>query len=251
MYRIKCAEVWGGSRAIDNDVCTSGVTASVFSAAGGGAEEKQSGGDIYYFSLCSHDAVTRIALADVVGHGAAASVVSGWLYDALLKRIEETDGDGVLGYLNRIAHERGLEAMTTAAVLTFYTENSNLYFSYAGHPPLLLQRRKNESEWREMGVNQSPNPSNLPLGILGDTTYDQNETALESGDRILLYTDGVTEMMNAQGELFGLARLIEVLKTTDDCSLAEIKQKVRQAALDHADGNAEQDDFTLIAVEVN
>lgn len=67
----------------------------------------------------------------------------------------------------------------------------------------------------------------------------------------MLYTDGVTEMMNAQGELFGLARLIEVLKTTDDCSLAEIKQKVRQAALDHADGNAEQDDFTLIAVEVN
>lgn len=248
MYRIKCAEVWGGSRAIDTDVCTGGLTASLFSRASG---DDENGGDVYYFSVCSHDQLSRIVLADVVGHGVAVEHISHWLYETMLERFEMLEGRLVLEDLNRTVCERGLEAMTTAAVITFYAEDSGLSFSYAGHPPLLMCRR-DESEWRAMNAAQSGNPSNLPLGILSDTIYDEEKIRLGAGDRLLLYTDGVTETMNATGELFGDVRLLKVLAESGAGSLSEIKRAVRAATLAHAnDATSEHDDFTLIAVEVN
>lgn len=250
MYRIKCAEVWGGSRAIDTDVCTNGLTASLFSTTSDGGGAEQRGGDIYYLSVCQHDLVTRVCLADVVGHGAAISHVSRWLYDALTARIDDLDSRRVLDDLNDLIYERGLEAMTTAAVLTFYQSNSELNFSYAGHAPLLL-RRKGKSEWRIVGVKSNNKPSNLPLGILADTVFDQETARLASGDRIVIYTDGVTEAMNDAGELFGLPRLINVLEQTGDAELSKIKQAVRVAALAFAESNLTPDDFTLIAIEID
>ena len=249
MYRIECAEVWGGSLAINTDVYSKALTASIFSTTSDGGGDR-SGGDIYYFSVCQNNLLTRVCLADVVGHGAAISHVSGWLYEQMLEKLEVLNGNAVLADLNRIIYERGLEAMTTAAVITFYLANSDLFFSYAGHPPLLL-RRKNKPEWQAMGLPPNSNPSDLPLGILSDTFYNQGKIGLASGDRLLLYTDGVTEMMNCEGELFGLPKLLAALEAAGDCSLSELKGAVRAATLAYADGEMAQDDFTLIALEVN
>ena len=63
MRRIRCAEIWGGVHNCDEDILTSGITASLYSAAADGGR----GGDIYYLSVCSSDLLTRIAIADVVG----------------------------------------------------------------------------------------------------------------------------------------------------------------------------------------
>lgn len=254
MQRIKCAEVWGGSNETDADICTNNLTASLFSTTSDHDQitndAHHSGGDIYYFSVCRHDLITRVCLADVVGHGATVNHISQWLYEALVKRVDDLNGNGLLADLNKLIFARGLEAMTTAAVITFFQNNSSLYFSYAGHPPLIL-RRKASREWQMLGVKMDTKLSNLPLGILNETTYYQEQTKLASGDRLLLYTDGVTETMNAAGELFGAARLLETLENAGDCSLFEIKQAVRTATLAHAADYAVQDDLTLIAIEIN
>jgi sigma-B regulation protein RsbU (phosphoserine phosphatase) len=89
----------------------------------------------------------------------------------------------------------------------------------------------------------------FPLGILNDADYKETELRLESGDKAVLYTDGVVEAMNAQEEMFGFDRLLEVVKnsqtTTAEALLNEIKNEV-----DEFTGSAPQhDDITIIVVQ--
>ena len=90
MLRLQCAQIWGGIENQDQDVCSSTITASVYASACDGGK----GGDVYYFSVCAGDKLTRIAVADVVGHGAAVSNVSAWLYTALEARMNDGSSRG-------------------------------------------------------------------------------------------------------------------------------------------------------------
>ena len=81
-HRLVCAEIWGGIGAIDQDVSTAGLTASISSVAAGGEQ----GGDIHYLSYCRYDFLTRIAIADVRGHGESVTLVSSWVYAAVRRK---------------------------------------------------------------------------------------------------------------------------------------------------------------------
>ena len=65
MHHLSCGEIWGGIRNCDDDVASAGLTASLYSFASDGGK----GGDIYYLSLCESNMLTRMILADVIGHG--------------------------------------------------------------------------------------------------------------------------------------------------------------------------------------
>lgn len=125
MHRIQCSEVWGGIKNEDLDACSAVLTTSLFSSACDGGN----GGDIYYVSVCQGDQLTRVAIADVVGHGEKVSQVSQWLYESLHERMNDGDGGQLLGHLNRLVIERGLEAMTTAATVGFYSVDAKAYFT--------------------------------------------------------------------------------------------------------------------------
>ena len=245
MHRIRCSEVWGGIQDVELDVATSGLTVSLYSAACDGGK----GGDVYYFSVCGSDKLTRIAVADVAGHGEAVSHMSQWLYDALVERMNSLEGNGILTDLNSLIHSQGSPPMATAAVVAFYLGDSNLYFSYAGHPPLLL-RRKDDSGWKSLELQPSPTPGNLPLGLLREAPYDQEEAPLMAGDRMFLYTDGVTDGMNSGGDCFGYERLLEVLDLSDGESLAGVKNAVLGALRSQTGGSLGHDDVTLMMIEV-
>lgn len=245
MHRIRCSEIWGGIRNVDMDLCTSGLSASLFSSSCAGGK----GGDIYYFSVCGSDRLTRVAIADVVGHGEKVSAVSQWLYDALAARMNTLEGDGVLSDLNSLAAGRGLDCMTTAAVVGFYESDGNLYFSYAGHPPLLLNRR-GESQWNEMTLPSPTGVGNLPLGVVEEGTFDQASSPLRSGDRMFLYTDGVIEAPDAEGNAFGLDRLLHVITANRGAPLTDLKQEVLGAVRAHAGQALSHDDMTMMALEI-
>jgi len=245
MNPIRCAEIWGGIEDADLDVCTNTLTASLYSGASDGGK----GGDIYYFSVCGRDMLTRVAVADVVGHGEVVSSVSQWLYDALVARMDSLDGSAVLVDLNHVANERGLKALTTAAVISFYAANSNLYFSYAGHPPLLIRRRQ-DKQWRPALLKPHTKLANLPLGATDSGLYDQEQMPLVSGDRLFLYTDGLIEPRGADGRVFGEARLLAVLEEVGEASLYELKNGVLAAVRRHTGGALTHDDITLMAMEV-
>jgi sigma-B regulation protein RsbU (phosphoserine phosphatase) len=244
-YRIRCSEIWGGVRSIDFDVRTGGLTASLYSQACGG----DAGGDIYYFSVCGSDSLTRIALADVRGHGEQVSHMSSWIYDSLKQKMNTLDGGGVLGDLNTMIHQHGFEALTTASVVGYYTTESRLYFSYAGHPPALFCRRT-EGKWGPLCLSSSGRSRNTILGALPSVHFDQEHTSLVPGDRFFLYTDGVIECPDLRGDEFGQQRLIALLNDADGESLVEIKTRVVEAIIQHIAPGPFNDDFTLLAAEV-
>jgi phosphoserine phosphatase RsbU/P len=247
IHRIRCGAIWGGVSAIDLDVRTEAVAASVQSVPSGGAR----GGDIYYFSVCKADVVTRVALADVRGHGEGVSRLSEWLYDSLAERINVLPGAGVLEGLNSVVCDHGFDAMTTAVVVTYYSGDSSLSFSYAGHPPIFV--RQGRGAWSPRPIDNGERLANLPLGVMRSTEYDEVSISLSPGDRVFLYTDGLIECADRDGEFFGEQRLIDVLERTGGLSLAEVRAAVFQSLVEHAGtdvGQFPDDDCTLIILEV-
>jgi hypothetical protein len=77
--RLECKGIWGGIRNRDTEVVAGKIIGSIYSAPSEGGR----GGDIYYFGVCKGDVITRLAIADVTGHGEAVSEISQYVYDSL------------------------------------------------------------------------------------------------------------------------------------------------------------------------
>lgn len=247
-YKVQCGEIWGGIRNDDLDVQTSALTASLYASAADGGK----GGDIYYFSVCGADVLTRIALADVVGHGQAASAVSEWLYTALVEHMGSHENHGVLTRLNRLAVEHSFRALTTAAVAGIVRVEGQLEFAYAGHPPVMIRQRDG---WRALQRRESADVAgplaNIPLGVAPETRYEQQSEPLHPGDQLFFYTDGVLEATDRDGETFGERRLRAVLERERGAAPAELKHRVLEALRDFARGDLSHDDITVLAVEIS
>jgi len=247
-YQIRCAEIWGGVNVKQDEIATPSVRAVIHSSASG----DERGGDLYYFSVCAYDTLTRIAIADVRGHGLAASQLSEWLYNSLESRMNDSNGGGVLEDLNDIVRGRGFEAITTAAIATLHRDKGELYYCYAGHPPLMLGQVG--QVWRELPPPSTTGPTNLPLGIMAHARYVQERAVVAPGDRLFVYTDGVSECpangSNTDSEMFGDKRMSQVLNEFKGYSLRESGQAIHNALLCHAGGQLTHDDCTFMFVEV-
>lgn len=132
IYRLHCSEIWGGNQDVDCDVCTSGITASIYSSAYEGSQ----GGDIYYFTVCSSDLLTRMILADLRGHGPQVSQLSAWIYEALRKSMQTLDGDSVLKSLNQTLCEYGNQSVSIE-VISFPDQKQRIE---AVFPPVVIDR---------------------------------------------------------------------------------------------------------------
>ncbi|MBM3759428.1 MAG: serine/threonine-protein phosphatase [Acidobacteria bacterium] len=243
MIQVHCAEIWGGIQPANDDVCTSGVTATLYSSAAGAP----GGGDIHYFSVCSYDILTRVVIADVRGHGAAAAELSQWLYLSLLEHMNSEDGAAILDELNQKVCEIGHSALTTAAVLSYNRDDGQLYYANAGHPPPYLFRQ--QQGWSRLLVDDAPGAANLPLGILKKTRYDQQPHALGAGDRLFLYTDGLTECPGADGNVFDEARLEDSLSLSALESLHSVKTNLLKELCQFSSGALLHDDCTFLCFE--
>jgi hypothetical protein len=97
MHHLSCGEIWGGIRNCDDDVASAGLSASLYSFASDGGK----GGDIYYLSLCESNMLTRMILADVVGHGVSVSNISKIIYQAIKSLMNDSEGDKLLSDFNQ------------------------------------------------------------------------------------------------------------------------------------------------------
>ena len=249
--RLECSGLWGGIRNRNLDVTAGKVITSIYSLACDGGK----GGDIYYFGVCRDDRITRLAIADVVGHGQAVTEVSQFVYDSLKTHMCDLDSRNILRSVNELVGARGLEAMTTAAVVAYDSEEGEASVSYAGHPPVLY-RRTNDKEWSFATPSHEDVQSdgalvNVPLAIASDALYGNLAIPMASGDRLFVYTDGVTEACTPQGDLFGHERLKGILDAHKDAPLSELKSSVVQALHQHTQTGLGHDDVTLIALEIS
>ena len=144
--------------------------------------------------------------------------------------------------------------MTTAAVVAYYSQESEARVSYAGHPPVLY-RRVNDKAWsyaRPSGRKGQIDgfPINIPLAIDLDTLYGQITISMTPGDRLFVYTDGIIDTPSPEGESFGLSRLRDALDANIGIPLSELKLAVLKTLHQYSGKELTHDDVTLIALEI-
>jgi sigma-B regulation protein RsbU (phosphoserine phosphatase) len=200
------------------------------------------GGDLYDFLAADPERV-GILVADVSGHGVPAALIASMVKVALAAQAEHaSDPAAVLAGMNRILHGNLERGFVTAAYIYIDTGAGEKIATYAsaGHPPLLVWR---EAEGRVEEVRQE----SLPLGRFLRAEYRNEELRLTSGDRLLLYTDGVTEALSRAGEPFGDDRLRDLLASSGepDAILGRLAEWTNRGA-----GEPLDDDVTLVVAEV-
>jgi sigma-B regulation protein RsbU (phosphoserine phosphatase) len=202
-------------------------------------------GDFYDF-LCVDEKRVGILVADVTGHGVPAALIASMLKVAFASQAAHAqDPARVLSGLNDALCGKFEEHFVTAAYLFVDLEKSLLHYSAAGHPPLMLASRAagNVREIEENG---------LMLGMFPEAAYTSVEIRVCSGDRCLLYTDGLFEAKNAAQEEFGTARCKEFLETQLDIPTARFANTLLDNIAGfsgHNSARAQEDDITLLVLD--
>jgi serine phosphatase RsbU (regulator of sigma subunit) len=130
-------------------------------------------------------------------------------------------------------------------VTLFYAEldplTGALSFINAGHnPPLIVHAA---------GTVENLSSGGLPLGIMTDSPYREGRTQLQPGDVLVIYSDGVSEAVNPQGEEFGAPRLHSVVGLNIERSAAGIRDRIESALTKFSQGTPAADDITLVIVK--
>ena len=188
--------------------------------------------------------IWAVMLADVSGHGAAAAMEA-VQFDAIL-RTYQGDGEsgpaGALTYANRyFFSRRQRQHFLTAFALLYRPDQRSATYVAAGHPPL-LHRRGDVVTPRGAGEQ-------IPLGILRDYVFRNSEFDVDSGDTLVLYTDGIVEARDRKGRQFGTERLSSLIGDGPH-EAAALLALLRDAVIEHQGAPFGIDDQTLIVLRV-
>jgi len=247
-YRLACLELRGGNHAAEYPVELPGLIGWVSCRP---LRPSPRGGDLYYLSACSNGVIARIALADVSGHGEAVSSAAVRLQDALREHVDHWDQSALIRQLNDTFLKGALRAQFANAFLaSFYKGSGELLFTNAGHlPPLWYQAARGEWGFLLDNTPYSKEIQDLPLGMIGGTSYSQTGVQLEQGDLLLLYTDGISESSNDAGEQVGMDGLLEMAKRLPVHSPRAAGQALVAAVEEFRGAAPAEDDETVVALQ--
>ncbi|MGH3367500.1 MAG: PP2C family protein-serine/threonine phosphatase [Nocardioidaceae bacterium] len=198
------------------------------------------GGDVFDYAVNGETA--HLAVLDAVGHGLQASLLSSAALSALrnARRSGLSLVDTVRSMDKWVSSEFGPEAFLTGIVAELDCARGTYRWICAGHPPALLIRHCQI-------VKHLEGPPGLPIG-LNMGVPEPMEERLEPGDRLLLYTDGVIEARDGNGEFFGLERLADFVAKVSSAErpAPETMRQLSRAIVDHHGDNLQDDATTLL-----
>jgi sigma-B regulation protein RsbU (phosphoserine phosphatase) len=200
------------------------------------------GGD-YFDVLKFNERKIGVCIGDVVGKGISAALLMANLQASFRAfASEELSPSTLVVKLNEvISNNIAPDKFVTFWYCTIDTNENSLTYASAGHwPPILFHKSGEGVPLREGGT---------PLGISPDWNYEDGGSPLASGDRLVLYTDGLTEAMNSNEQEFGEGRLLELCSSNIALSASELLAAIRKEVVSFCNGNF-QDDFTLVVVAV-
>jgi serine phosphatase RsbU (regulator of sigma subunit) len=207
-------------------------------------------GDFYDFLVVDERRV-GVLVADVTGHGVPAALIASMLKTAFAGQAPHaSDPARVLTGLNRALCGKFEEHFVTAAYLFVDLETRRLTYSAAGHPPLMLASREFVS--CQHGQVREIEENGLMLGIFPEAEYRSAEIGFSSGDRCLLYTDGVLEAKNEAQEEFGKSRCKGLLETEREMPTGGFADMLLGSISNfsgHGSGRAQEDDITLVVLD--
>ncbi|MHC5110671.1 MAG: SpoIIE family protein phosphatase [Planctomycetota bacterium] len=198
------------------------------------------GGD-FYDLIEREDGSIGIAVADVVGKGLPAALMMASVRSAVrVSSNRHADVAESMAIVNRhMCRETEISEFATMLYGVLAADGSHLAFGNAGHfPPLLLR----DGEVKSIG------DSGLVVGILPDVTYDEMVVELQPGDVLMMYTDGVAEALDYDGEQFGQDRVYESMKKHSELSAEQLARQVLWDVRRFAGLARQSDDITIVVV---
>jgi len=197
------------------------------------------GGD-YFDVFPLSEGRTAFLIADVSGKGLGAAIVTTMLQGALSAMTLGTDPARVFNHVNRFLCDHSEVGRYATVFFGILDPDGHLEFINAGHPsPFLIRRGVAEEAFTE---------GSYPVGLVPEAEYTAACLKLEPGDTLVLFSDGVTEAMDPDEQLFGVPRLKQVLTGQMECPLEQLQKCVLESVENFARGAHQADDLTLLIV---
>src|SRR5207302_3057841 len=178
-------------------------------------------------------------VADVSGKGVGSALLASLLQGALITATEVPQAMGHrIERLNRFLLDRtGGEKYATVFYCILH-EDGRLYYVNAAHcPPMIVRPGAGRIE---LEANA------MPVGLMEGAEFAVIEQRLEAGDKIVIYSDGVTEAQNTQGDFFGRRRLREIIEKNATADCISIHDAIQDAVTGFTEGAAQSDDITVV-----
>jgi phosphoserine phosphatase RsbU/P len=249
--RLACAETWAGNNKAASLVELPGVTAWVHSVPVG---PDQGGGDVHYVSVCPSCIVSRIALADVSGHGQTVAVFGEKLRELMQRYLRDLEQIALMRDLNRaVREELGDGHYATMVAVGWHGRRGLAVMTNAGHPPPLWYRASRD-EWTWLATERASErerPAGVPLGLLADVAYDRLVFKPQSGDLVVLYSDGVSEALSPAGNELGRDGLMNMARALDSSSAEALGTRLASALRAFRGDGEPLDDETIIVMRRN
>jgi serine phosphatase RsbU (regulator of sigma subunit) len=200
------------------------------------------GGDFYDFLQLSSREWMGV-LADVSGKGMSAALLSSMVLGALSMEFRSgTQPQEVLNRLNQLLCEKSLPFQFVTLFLFLLSPDGAGRFISAGHNPAYLFRSAT-------GKIEELASDAYILGMFDFASYPSRTFHLDKGDILVVYSDGLTDAENPQEEMFGEARLLEIIQRESPSGGCAVEQRFLKAIEDFTQGMPQTDDITFVVVE--
>ena len=210
-------------------------------ASGSSLASHEVGGDYYDVTRVSSHCWSAV-VADVSGKGVGSALLASLLQGALITATEHPEAMGHrMTRLNRFLLDRtGGEKYATVFYCLLHGDGRMYYVNAAHCPPMLVRANGERLELEASGT---------PVGLVEMAEFAVVEQRLAAGDKIVIYSDGVTEAQNLEKRFFGKRRLREVVEAHAGHSCAAIHDAIQEAVAAFTEGAAQSDDITLVVLE--
>jgi serine phosphatase RsbU (regulator of sigma subunit) len=212
-----------------------------FHACGSSVASHQVGGD--YFDVVEVDeSCWATVVADVSGKGVSSALLASLLQGAFLTTSQRPDVMSKrVERINRFLNERTQGSKYATVFYCLLDRSGRLHYINGGHCAPILISQTGRCEYLEATA--------MPIGMLPEAEFKVEERQLSPGDRIVIYTDGVTEAQNAHGEFFGRKQLREIVVAHAGDHCAALHDALLRTVKNFISDAPQADDVTLVVVE--
>lgn len=216
-------------------------TTGWFRVAGSSIPSHQVGGDYFDVRRLGPDAWATV-VADVSGKGVSSALLASLLQGAFLVVCETPrEIEQMMIRVNAYLNERTKGEKYATVFYCTVDSSGTLQWANAGHcTPLLVHTD---------GRLKTLQTTGMPLGMLEAASYSVEEVELAPGDKIVMYSDGLTEAESGENQFFGTQRLRELLRANAHLGSAALHKAILSAIEEYTDGSVLNDDVTLVVVE--
>ncbi len=212
---------------------------SFFQAQGASLPSRSIGGDFFDF-IDRRDGSVGFAVGDVSGKGPAAALLTAKIQGLFSAQSDDGSPAQVIRTVNRGLTRRAVEAKYATVFHAVLSQTGVLTYCNAGHNPPVI--------FGASGLRRLQSGS-VPVGFFESAPYDDATERLDPGDVVVVYSDGVTEALDIDGQEFGEERLIDLLQRNHTEEAAALLDRIIQSVQDFSRGVSQYDDVTAMVVK--